>query len=58
MSSKNNPNIASGAGGTKKAGNISIDQLQPEQARSNMRMLLLANPNYFGNIEQSGFKSV
>jgi hypothetical protein len=58
MSSKNNPNIAPGAGGAKKAGNISINQLQPEQARTNMRMLLLANPNYFGNIEQSGFKSV
>jgi hypothetical protein len=58
MSSKNNPNIASGTGGARKAGNISISQLPPEQARANMRMLLLANPNYFGNLEQSGLKSV
>jgi hypothetical protein len=38
--------------------NISITQLQPEQTRKNLRLLLLANPNYFGNLQQSGFKPV
>jgi hypothetical protein len=40
------------------AKNISINQLPLEQARGNLRLLLLANPNYFGNIAQSGFKPV
>ena len=56
MASKRNPKI--GPGSAKKAGTISIGQLPPEQARGKMRMLLLANPNYFGNLEQSGFKPV
>lgn len=29
---------------------IPIDKLPPEQARSNFHLLLLANPNYFGNL--------
>jgi hypothetical protein len=40
---------------TKK---VSISQLPIEQARANMQMLLLANPNYFGNAPESGFAPV
>lgn len=40
------------------AKNISINQLPLEQARGNLRTLLLANPNYFGNLAQSGFKPI
>jgi hypothetical protein len=57
MSLKNSSNLP-GTGEAKTAGNISISQLAPEQARANLRMLLLANPNYFGNLPQSGLKPV
>ncbi|HTW57317.1 MAG TPA: hypothetical protein VMD99_04280 [Terriglobales bacterium] len=58
MSAKKNQSSAPSAGSAKKAKNISINQLPVEQARANLRMLLLANPNYFGNLEQSGLKPV
>jgi hypothetical protein len=58
MSVKKDPKSNPGAGSTQKAGSISINQLPIEQARANLRMLLLANPNYFGNLEQSGLKPV
>src|SRR5271167_3215769 len=32
---------------------ISLTKLPPEQARGNFHMLLLANPNYFGNLKGS-----
>lgn len=56
MSAKKDPTSNPGAGSAKSAGNISI--LPVEQARARLRMLLLANPNYFGNLEYSGFKPV
>jgi len=37
---------------------ISIDKLQPEQARGNFKARLLANPNFFGNLKKSPFKPV
>ncbi|MEC4682202.1 MAG: hypothetical protein VST70_00760 [Nitrospirota bacterium] len=37
---------------------VSIDKLPPEQARGNFHLLLLANPNYFGNLGESEFKPV
>jgi hypothetical protein len=37
---------------------ISIDKLPPESLRSNMKTLLLANPNYFGNLKESDFQAV
>ncbi len=37
---------------------VSIDKLPPEQARGNFHLLLLANPNYFGNLKTSEFKPV
>jgi len=46
-----------GTGASKTAG-VAIDKLPPAQARGAMRLLLLANPNYFGNLEQSGLKPV
>jgi len=48
----------SGAGATGNAGKLSISQLPIEQARANLRMLLLANPNYFGNVAESGLTPV
>jgi hypothetical protein len=36
----------------------SLAKLPPEQARSNFHLLLLANPNYFGNLEGSEFQPV
>src|SRR5271170_478617 len=39
-------------------GPASIANLPPEQARGHFKMLLLANPNYFGNVSGSGFKPV
>ena len=40
------------------AGKISLSQLPPEAARKNMKALLLANPNYFGNLKESEFTPV
>jgi hypothetical protein len=37
---------------------ISLAKLHPEQARQNFHALLLANPNYFGNLSESSFKAV
>jgi hypothetical protein len=37
---------------------ISIGKLPPEVARQNFHALLLANPNFFGNIAESPFKPV
>ncbi len=37
---------------------ISLAKLPPEKARGNFRALLLANPNYFGNLKASEFKPV
>src|SRR5260221_5321734 len=48
----------------KAARRVSIDAvkalaaLDPEQARPHLRMLMLANPNYFGTIKKSPFKPV
>lgn len=44
-------------GAVKNAG-ISVEKLPPEQARGNFHLLLLANPNYFGNLKASQFKPV
>jgi len=49
---------ASGGGATVNAGKLSISQLPIEQARASLRMLLLANPNYFGNVAESGLTPV
>ncbi len=38
--------------------NISLAKLPPELARSNMKALLVANPNYFGTLKESGFQPV
>ena len=37
---------------------IPLAKLPPEQARGNFHMLLLANPNYFGNLTESEFEPV
>ncbi|HEY6292047.1 MAG TPA: hypothetical protein VI455_10890 [Terriglobia bacterium] len=48
-----------GASAAKKpAGAISLAKLPPELARSNIKALLLANPNYFGNLKDSEFQPV
>jgi len=39
-------------------GSNALANLSPELARSNFHALLLANPNYFGNLADSAFKSV
>ncbi len=52
------PSKPSGAAAKKTADKISLAKLAPEIARKNMKALLLANPNYFGNIDESGLKPV
>lgn len=42
----------------KAAARISLAKLPPEAARKNLKALLLANPNYFGNLKGSEFKPV
>jgi hypothetical protein len=37
---------------------ISLARLSPEVARKNLRLLLLANPNHFGNLTESSFQAV
>jgi hypothetical protein len=37
---------------------IALARLAPEMARQHLRALLLANPNYFGNITGNSFKAV
>ncbi len=58
MKSDDNPTYAKGGQVEKAAASISIAKLQPEQARGHFRALLVANPNYFGNIKDSPFKPV
>ena len=41
----------------KKLG-VDVKPVAPEQERANFRQLLLANPNYFGNLKVSKFKKV
>jgi hypothetical protein len=41
-----------------QAGNKSVAKLPPEAARGNIKALLLANPNYFGNLKDSAFDPV
>lgn len=36
----------------------SVAKLPPEAARGNIKALLLANPNYFGNLKESAFEPV
>jgi hypothetical protein len=40
----------------KNKAKISISQLRVKQAHANLRMLLLARPNYLGNLEESSFE--
>jgi len=42
----------------RRPGNISLKKLPPELARSHMKALLLANPNYFGTLAGSDFEPV
>jgi hypothetical protein len=42
----------------KTAAKISLAKLPPATARNNMKALLLANPNYFGNLKDSEFNPV
>ncbi|MDR3771859.1 MAG: hypothetical protein P4L26_00850 [Terracidiphilus sp.] len=56
MTSPNDKNAASANLAAK--GSISLAKLSPELARSNFHALLLANPNYFGNLAESKFKSI
>src|SRR5579859_364854 len=51
-------NKKSAASVNKATNKISLAKLAPEIARKNMKALQLANPNYFGNFKESGFKSV
>ncbi|MGH6794386.1 MAG: hypothetical protein ACREDD_04695 [Methylocella sp.] len=46
------------AAAKKAAANISLAKLPPATARNNMKALLLANPNYFGNLKDSEFTPV
>ena len=39
-------------------GSTSIAKLSPELARGNFHALLLANPNYFGNLADSALKPI
>jgi hypothetical protein len=41
-----------------KNNTISLNKLPVEQARGNFHLLLLANPNYFGNLKDSEFEPV
>jgi hypothetical protein len=46
------------ASAAAKARGTSLALLKPEQARENLHLLLLANPNYFGNLKDSPFKPI
>ena len=50
--------VKPGASATAKARGTSLALLKPEQARENLHLLLLANPNYFGNLPDSPFKPI
>lgn len=46
------------AGAKAAAASHGLALLKPEQARENLHLLLLANPNYFGNLKDSAFEPV
>jgi len=52
------PNKKAATTAKSAAAKISLAKLRPEAARKNMKALLLANPNYFGNLKGSEFKPV
>jgi hypothetical protein len=52
------PGKQAGAAPKKAAEKISLTKLPLEAARKNIKTLLLANPNYFGNLKDSKFKPV
>jgi hypothetical protein len=54
----NAPTKKGGPAAKKAATKISVAKLPPEAARQNMKTLLVANPNYFGNLKGSEFKPV
>lgn len=56
MTSPNEQNAASANLAAK--GSNALAKLSPELARGNFHALLLANPNYFGNLSASPFKAV
>lgn len=56
MASPNDQNAASANLAAK--GSISLAKLSPELARGNFHALLLANPNYFGNLADSKYKPI
>ncbi|HTU44664.1 MAG TPA: hypothetical protein VMF91_06355 [Bryobacteraceae bacterium] len=43
---------------SNKSSQASISALPPAEARANLRLLLLANPNYFGNLQDSKLKPI
>ncbi|MGH9430308.1 MAG: hypothetical protein ACRD3T_02065 [Terriglobia bacterium] len=51
-------NKQAGAAASKTAEKLSLAKFPPEAARKNFKALLLANPNYFGNLKESTFKPV
>jgi len=52
------PSKPSAAASKKSSEKVSFSKLAPEVARKHMNTLLLANPNYFGNFKESGFKAI
>jgi DNA uptake protein ComE-like DNA-binding protein len=52
------PSKQAAPGAKKAAAKISLAKLPPEAARKNVKALLLANPNYFGNLTDSEFEPV
>jgi hypothetical protein len=50
--------VKSGAEAVATARGSSLALVKPEQARENLHLLLLANPNYFGNLTDSPFKPI
>mgnify|MGYP001499278135 CR=1 FL=1 len=55
------PSSKQAGSSANKAGDkikITLAKLPPEAARKNFKALLLANPNYFGNLAGSAFQSV
>lgn len=52
------PGKPSASAPKKTTEKISLAKLAPEIARKNMKALLLANPNYFGTLAESGLKPV
>lgn len=52
------PNQQAASAAKKAAAKICLTKLPHETARKNMKALLLANPNYFGNLKDSEFTPV